>query len=65
MAYPEALDGLGIAAFMGFEEVLGLFPELFKIWPRRKRVWHITFLLSPVVRRAGSIKVMIASTIGR
>ena len=65
MAYPEALDGLEIAALVGFEEVFGLVLELFKIGLRRKRLWHITFLLSPVVRWAGSIKVMTASTIGR
>src|SRR5256885_12255940 len=29
---------------------LGLVLELLKIRPRRQRLWHITFLLSPVVR---------------
>jgi hypothetical protein len=44
---------------MGFKEVFCLFPELLKIRARWKRLRHVTFLLSPVVRLAGSIKVML------
>ena len=50
MVLNKALDGVGITVFACFEEILGLFLELLKIRPRRKRLRHITFLLSPVVR---------------
>jgi hypothetical protein len=38
MALPDAINGFGIAGLVGFEEVFGLVPELFKTRPRRKRL---------------------------
>jgi hypothetical protein len=57
MKLTDAIHGGRFAGEVLFEEVFGLIPELFKIRPRRQRLRHITFLLSPVVRRQAASRL--------